>query len=92
MDSTEPESSYARDLEPGEATDPTECAIVTADGRRIPCRITRKAPSAWIARPPEPYAMQEGDTFLIDRLPPGGRVEFADVLGRPVGHPPDHVT
>lgn len=75
------ESSFDRRLEPGEPNEPTACTIVTADGRRVACLITRKDSSTWIAQPPEPHHFQEGDSFLIDRLPAGGTVEFADVLG-----------
>lgn len=77
----EPGSTYARSLRPGEPAEPTACVIATADGRRIECTLTRKDASTWIARPPEPYSFQDGDRFLIDVLPPGGSVEFADVLG-----------
>jgi len=75
------ESSYGRDLEPGEPNEPTSCVIATADGGRVECAITRKDASTWIARPPEPHHFQEGDRFLIDRLPAGCGVEFVDVIG-----------
>jgi hypothetical protein len=75
------DSSYDRELTPGEPTEPTSCVIATADGRRVECAITRKDRSTWVARPPEPHRFTEGDRFLIDRLPAGGTVEFADVLG-----------
>lgn len=78
------ESGYERDLEPGEPNEPTSCTIATADGRRVECTIERKDLSTWIARPLEPHSFQEGDRFLIDRLPAGGAVEFQDVMG------PDH--
>lgn len=78
------ESGFDRHLEPGEPNEPTSCVIATADGRRVVCTITRKDRSTWIARPPELHRFQEGDRFLIDRLPAGGSVEFVDVIG------PDH--
>lgn len=75
------ESTYVRRLEEGEPDEPTSAVIHTVDGRRIACLLTRKDPSTWTAQPPEPHRFQDGDRFLIDRLPAGAAVEFIDVIG-----------
>lgn len=75
------ESTFDRRLADGEPAEPTECWIATADGGRIDCTLTREDQSTWIARPPAPHHVQEGDSFRIDRLPTGCRVVFDDVIG-----------
>lgn len=72
-------SAYGRVLAEGEPAEPTSAVIATEDGRRVVCTLTRRDARTWTARPPAVHVLAPGDRFLIDRLPPGGAVEFEDV-------------
>lgn len=76
MSTDEPEATYDRELDPGEPNHPTSCAILTPDGTRVECAVTRTGPLTWTATPPGPHEFRETDRYLIDRLPPGGQVQF----------------
>lgn len=62
---------------------PTRAWVERAGGEEVPLVLERTDEHSWIARPPDGVAVRVawGDHLRIDRLGPGDRVEFEDVIG-----------